>query len=100
MTILSHWYFHLPNYLFAVVIYTLLGRFILAAFVPADWDNYIWRAFVRLTQPAVIAGSVVTPAVVRRLVLLPVAAIWVYLLRLTFGLGMIAAGLAPTVAAP
>ena len=37
----SYWYFQVPNFVLAALVYTLLGRFVLGFFVPADWDNYI-----------------------------------------------------------
>ena len=47
--LIQYWYFHIPNLVLAAVMYTLLGRLILSFFVPPDWKNYIWRAFVKIT---------------------------------------------------
>ncbi|TIV11798.1 MAG: YggT family protein, partial [Mesorhizobium sp.] len=41
----SYWYFHIPNFILAAVMYTLMGRLLLGLFVPESWDNYIWRFF-------------------------------------------------------
>ena len=43
--------------------YSLLGRIILSFFAPPDWKNYIWRAFVRITDPVVRLVRFMTPAV-------------------------------------
>lgn len=80
-SILETWYVHLPNYLLAALMYTLLGRFLLALFVSAGSSNYIWRAFVRLTDPVLAALRPVTPAAVPQPVLILFAAIWMLLLR-------------------
>jgi hypothetical protein len=46
----SYWYFHLPNYAFAVLFWTLIGRFMFGFFLPPDSPNYIYRWFCRLTE--------------------------------------------------
>ena len=43
----SLWYFHLPNFVLAVVMYTMLARAMLGLFVEHDSTNYIWRASAR-----------------------------------------------------
>jgi uncharacterized protein YggT (Ycf19 family) len=91
----TYWYFHLPNYLLAALIYTLLGRLVLGAFVPPDWPNYIWRAFKRLTDPVIAATATITPRMVGPRALIPVAAFWLFALRLVLLVGLAAAGLAP-----
>jgi len=35
------WYFHLPNFILAALMYTLLGRVLLSLFLDADSPNYI-----------------------------------------------------------
>ena len=49
----SYWYYHLPNFVLAALMYTLLGRALLALFVDPDSSNYIWRFFCRVTDPVV-----------------------------------------------
>ena len=60
--VLQYWYFHLPNFVLAAVMYTLIGRLLLSFFVPVNWQNYIWRAFVRITDPIVGIVRLITPA--------------------------------------
>ncbi len=92
----DYWYFHLPNFVLAALFWTLLGRFALGLFVPENWDNYIWRAFVRLTQPVVSVVRAITPAIVGPRLLLLLAAVWVFVLRLAFYAVLAARGLVPT----
>ena len=47
----SLWYFQLPNFVLAVVMYTMLGRAVLGLFVEPNSKNYIWRAFCAITDP-------------------------------------------------
>ena len=91
------WYFHLPNYLLAAIMYTLVGRFLLGLLVPQGWDNYIWKNFCRLTDWAIATTAFITPRVVPDPVLLLLAAYWFFLLRGFFWVGMVAAGWAPGV---
>ena len=94
----EYWYFHIPNYVLAVLMYSLLGRFLLSIVFPADSKNYIFRAFVRLTEPVVAAVRFVTPRAVPALVTVLFAATWLLMLRFALLAGFAAAGLAPKVA--
>ncbi|WP_436642537.1 YggT family protein [Microbaculum sp. FT89] len=72
----------IPNYVLAALMYTLLGRFILSFMFPPDSRNYIFRAFVRLTDPVLALVRPITPAAVPHLVLLVFAAIWILVARI------------------
>ena len=58
---LTYWYYHLPNFVLAALMYTLLGRVLLSLFVEPDSSNYIWRFFCRVTDPFVDVVALVTP---------------------------------------
>jgi YggT family protein len=93
----QYWYFHLPNYLLAVLFYSLLGRFLLSFFVAPGSANYIWRFFRRLTDPLVAAAGFVTPRFIAPFFLPLVTAFWVFLLRHALFVAIYAAGWAPRV---
>jgi YggT family protein len=80
-SIFSLWYFHIPNFILAALMYTLLGRAALAFFVDADSPNYIWRAFCRLTDPVVALVAVVTPKAAAPVVLWLFGFVWLFWLR-------------------
>lgn len=80
--LIQYWYLHLPNFVLAAVMYTLLGRLALSFFVPPDWKNYIWRAFVTITDPVVKATRLITPQVLPHVVVLIFAVLWLMLLRI------------------
>lgn len=80
--LIQYWYFHLPNFVLAAVMYTLLGRLALSFFVPPGWKNYIWRAFVAITDPVVKATRLITPQVLPHVVVLIFAVLWLMLLRI------------------
>lgn len=94
---LQYWYFNIPNYLLAALAYTMLGRFLLGFFVLEDWNNYIWQAFLRLTNPIVRVVRFITPMAVAHIWLLILAAVWIHLIRIAFTLVMASFGLTPIV---
>lgn len=90
--------FHLPNYVLALLFWTLIGRFMLALFLQPDSQNYIYRWFRRLTDWLMQPVAFITPSVVPALALAPIAAFWVAMARIAFFIVMHAAGLTPRVA--
>ena len=93
--LLPFWYFHLPNYVLAALMYTLMGRFILGMIAPADWNNYIMRAFVMITDPVVNIVRFVTPNAIVPPLVLVFGALWLMLLRVVLFLAMVSYGLGP-----
>jgi hypothetical protein len=79
--ILSLWYYHLPNFLLAALMYTLLGRAVLGLIVGPDSHNYIWRFFCRLTDPFIAVLQPVTPKAVAPVVLWLFGVAWLFWLR-------------------
>ena len=75
--------------------YTLLGRLALGFFAQENWDNYIWRGFQTITDPAVRIVRFVTPQVLGGAVVLTFAALWVMVLRIAYLLILLNLGWAP-----
>ena len=92
------WFFHVPNYLLAILMYMTLGRLILSFFFAADASNVIWRSFVRITDPVVTLIAVVTPRIAPLPVVLVFTAVWLLIARFTYLTVLLQAGYAPTVA--
>lgn len=80
-SLLAHWPYHLPNFILAALMYTLLGRALLGLIVQPDSSNYIWRFFCRITDPFVAAIAVVTPRAVAPVVLWLFGVVWLFWLR-------------------
>ena len=80
-SILTHWYFHLPNFILAALMYTLFGRALLALIVQPDSSNYIWRFFCRITDPVVVAVALVTPKAAAPVVVWLLGVVWLFWLR-------------------
>ena len=77
---LSYWYL-LPDYVLATLMYTLLGRALLALVVQPESSNYIWRAFCRLTDPVVAIVALVTPKAAAPVVIWLLGVVWLFWLR-------------------
>jgi len=80
-TYLTHWYYHLPDYVLAILMYTLLGRALLSLIVQPDSSNYIWRFFCRVTDPVVAAVAVVTPKAAAPVIVWLFGVVWLFWLR-------------------
>jgi uncharacterized protein YggT (Ycf19 family) len=93
----QYWYYHLPNYALALMMYACIGRFVLGLFVPPNWQNYIWRGFVWVSDPAVRSVRAITPHAVPLPVVVFFAILWLLALRVLFFFEMARWGLAPRV---
>ena len=93
--ILSYWYYHLPNFVLAAVMYTLLGRVLLGLLLDHDSPNYIWRFFCRVTDPVVAAVALVTPKAAAPVVVWLFGVVWLFWLRVGLLFAFLFLGLAP-----
>ena len=94
---LSLWYFHLPNFVLAALMYTLLGRVLLGFFLEPDSANYIWRFFCRITDPVVGVVALVTPKATAPVVLWLFGFVWLFWMRVLLLNVFLALGLIPKV---
>lgn len=95
---LDYWFYYLPSYLLAVVMWACFGRFVLSFFFRPDHPNNIWRVFLRLTDPALRLVSYITPRFMLPILMPLVAAFWLFVARVVFWIVMYANGLAPRLA--
>ncbi len=89
----SVWYISLPNFVLAVVMYTMLGRAVLGLFVDPASKNYIWRGFCAITDPFLKVIAVVTPKAAPPVVLWLFGFVWMFWLRLLLFIVFFATGL-------
>lgn len=87
--------YQVPDYLLAILMYTLLGRALLGLMVEPDSPNYIWRFFCRITDPVVSVLAVVTPKGTAPVVLWLFGVVWLFWLRVLLLLAMAWIGLTP-----
>lgn len=93
----TYWYFHLPNFVLAAVMYTLLGRVLLGLIVPPESPNYIWRFFCRITDPFVAVFALVTPKAVPPVVLWLFTFVWLFWIRVFFFFFLVMLGIGPRI---
>jgi uncharacterized protein YggT (Ycf19 family) len=79
--LLAYWYFHLPNFILAALMYTLLGRALLGLIVGPESSNYIWRFFCRITDPFIALITPVTPKAAAPVVVWLFGVVWLFWLR-------------------
>lgn len=94
-TFLSFWYYYIPDYVLAVLMYTLLGRVLLSLVVDADSPNYIWRFFCRISDPVVATIAPVTPKAVPPMIIWLFGVVWLFWLRVGFLFLILLLGLVP-----
>jgi YggT family protein len=92
---LTYWYYYLPDYALALLMYTVLGRAALSLFLDADSENYIWRFFCRVTDPVIAAVGVVTPKATAPVILWLFSFVWLFWLRLVLRIVYAVSGLLP-----
>lgn len=93
----SLWYFHVPNFILAVVMYTMLGRALLGLIVEHNSQNYIWRGFCAITDPFLKVFGLVTPKAAAPVVQWLFGFVWLFWLRVLllvvfFSLGILRVG--------
>jgi hypothetical protein len=88
----EYWYYFIPNYLLAVLVYTLIGRLLLGFFFQQDSKNYIWRFFRNVTDWWISTVRVVTPWAIGPILILPLAALWAQVIRTAFTIWLIQMG--------
>ena len=93
--LLTYWYYYLPDFALAALLYTLLGRVLLSLFVEPDSTNYIWRFFCRLTDPFVDIVALVSPRAVVPVVLWLFGVVWLFWLRVLLLVCLSVLGLLP-----
>ncbi len=94
-SLLTYWYYHLPNFILAALMYTLLGRALLGLIVGPDSSNYIWRFFCGITDPVVAAIAPVTPKAAAPVVVWLFGVVWLFWLRFALGITFRLLGLSP-----
>ena len=96
-SLLTHWYFHLPNFILAALMYTLLGRALLGLIVQPDSGNYIWRFFCHITDPVVAAVALVTPKAAAPVIIWLFGVVWLFWLRVAMLYVFLVLGAVPKV---
>jgi hypothetical protein len=93
--------FWIVNYGLAIVIWSCIGRFLLYFLIAARQpNNYIFRFFVLLTEWIVRPVGYITPRAISPVFHAPIAAFWLFVLRIGAFVLMLQVGLVPSFAKP
>lgn len=92
-SLFAHWYFHLPNLILTVLMYALIGRYILSLFLPAD--AVVVRIFSGVTNPLVRGVGAITPRVVPAGGVIVFGIVWLFAARIALFLGLVLMGFRP-----
>jgi YggT family protein len=92
----TYWYFHIPNLVLAALIYTLIGRYLLALFFRNKPDAVILKVFASITDPPLKAVRAITPAIVPNALVMVFAIAWLMAARMFWFLTCVAAGMRPS----
>jgi len=93
----TYWYFHIPNFILAALIYTLIGRYLLGLLFSKKPEAVILRVFESITNPILKVVRFITPAVVPNGLVLVFAVAWLMAARMFWFLTCVAAGMSPSV---
>jgi hypothetical protein len=92
---LAYWYYTIPNFLLAAVMYTIIGRVLLSMFFDPGSKNYIMRFFVRVTDPFINFFGAVTPKATAPVVLWLFTFVWLFWARVAMLYLFLVLGLLP-----
>ncbi len=77
----SYWYYHIPNFVFAALMYTSFGVFLLDIFFRPNSKNPIYRAFHRVVDPYFSFIVPITPRFIPPFLVPLYAAFWTLVFR-------------------
>lgn len=89
----TYWYFHIPNLIFAALIYTLIGRYVLSLVFAKKPDVVILKVFSTVTDPLLHLVRTITPATVPNGLVLVFSIAWLMAARMFWFLTCVAAGM-------
>jgi hypothetical protein len=92
--LLTHWYYHLPDQIIAVLIYLLLVRLVLVlARFNDDGAGGLVRMLNRITNPVLAGVGAITPRAVPAAGVIVFALVWLMTVRLALFIGVTARGI-------
>jgi YggT family protein len=87
---LTHWYFHVPNLILAVLMYALIARYLVSLVLPAG--NVIVRILGAVTNPIVRSVAAITPRIVPPSLVILFGIGWLIAVRMALFFGFALAG--------
>jgi uncharacterized protein YggT (Ycf19 family) len=95
----AFWLYNGPNMLLSILLYMLIGRYILSLFFRNQSELVIWRTFCQITDPVLNAVRAITPNIVPHGLVMIFAVFWLLILRVVWLLLAAMFGFLPQVGA-
>lgn len=95
----AFWLYNGPNMLISILLYTLLGRYLLSLVFRPQSELVIWRVFCQVTDPVLYAVQAITPRIVAPGLVMIFAVFWLIILRICWLLLAVIYGFLPQVGA-
>lgn len=95
----AFWLYNGPNMLLSILLYTLIGRYLLSLVFRPQSELVIWRVFWQVTDPVLYAVRAITPKIVAPGLVMIFAVFWLILLRIVWLLLAVMYGFLPQVGA-
>lgn len=96
---IAFWLYNGPNMLLSILLYMLIGRYILSLFFRTQSELVIWRVFCQVTDPVLHAVRAITPQVVPHGLVMVFSVFWILILRVVWLLLAAMFGFLPQVGA-
>ncbi|PPD14681.1 MAG: YggT family protein [Methylobacterium sp.] len=95
----AFWLYNGPNMVISILLYTLIGRYMLSLFFRPQSELVIWRVFCQVTDPVLHAVRAITPRIVAPGLVMIFAVFWLIILRILWLLIAVMYGFLPQVGA-
>lgn len=95
----AFWLYNGPNMLLSILLYTLIGRYLLSLIFRPQSELVIWRVFCQVTDPVLHMVRAITPKIVAPGLVMIFAVFWLIILRILWLLVAVMYGFLPQVGA-
>jgi uncharacterized protein YggT (Ycf19 family) len=96
---IAFWLYNGPNMLLSILLYTLMGRYLLSLVFRPQSELVIWRVFCQVTDPVLTIVRAITPKIVAPGLVMIFAVFWLILLRIVWLIAAVMFGFLPQVGA-
>lgn len=96
---IAFWLYNGPNMLLSILLYTLIGRYLLSLAFRPQSELVIWRVFCQVTDPVLNAVRAITPKIVAPGLVMIFAVFWLIVLRIFWLILAVMYGFLPQVGA-
>jgi YggT family protein len=93
----AFWLYNGPNMVLSILLYMLIGRYVLSLFFRNQSDLVIWRVFCQITDPVLHTVRAITPLMVPNGLVFVFSIFWLMILRMVLFLVALMYGFVPSI---